>query len=77
MATKKAAEKAPPEKITPEDLQHKLQAFQGDIQGVVDRKKPTIAAVAAGGGLVLMILFFLLGKRAGKKKSAIVEIRRV
>ena len=29
------------------------------------------------GGIPCMILFFLLGKRSGKKKSAIVEIRRV
>ncbi len=74
------AKKSPidtPAKITPDDLRHKLQGLQGDLQGKVDDKKTTIASIAAGGGLVLMILFFLLGKRSGKKKSAIVEIRRV
>lgn len=77
MAKDDTADEAIPAKITPEDLQNKLQAFQGEIQGSVEQKKPTIAAVAAGGGMVLLIIFFLLGKRAGKKKSAIVEIRRV
>jgi hypothetical protein len=64
-------------RITPEDIREKLEALQGDVQGRVDEKKPSIAAIAAGGGLVLMIIFFLLGKRSGKKQSAIVEIRRV
>lgn len=66
-----------PEKITPDDLKNKLQAFQGDVQGKVDDKKTSIAAVAGGAATVLMILMFLLGKRAGKKKSAVIEIRRV
>lgn len=72
MATKTADEP-----ITAADLRSKLQGFQGEVQGKVDDKKMTIAGVAAGGALVLIILFFLLGKRSGKKKSAIIEIRRV
>ncbi len=64
-------------KITPEDLRAKLQAFQGDVQGKVDDQKMSIATVAGGVGMALMILMFLLGKRAGKKKSAVIEIRRV
>ena len=66
-----------PDKISPQDLEDKFKALQGEIQGKVDEKKPAIAAVAAGGGLALMILFFLLGRRSGMKRSAIVEIRRV
>ena len=66
-----------PDKISPQDLEDKFKALQGEIQGKVDEKKTTIATVAAGGGLALMILFFLLGRRSGRKRSAIVEIRRV
>lgn len=64
-------------RITPDDIREKLEALQGDVQGRVDEKKPSIAAAAAGGAVVLMVIMFLLGKRAGKKKSAVVEIRRV
>lgn len=63
--------------ITRDDLEHKLRAFQGDIQGKMDDKKSTLMAAGAGVGLVLLILFFLLGKRSGKKKSTFVEIRRI
>ena len=66
-----------PTKISPEDLRSKLQAFQGDVQGKVEDQKTTIATVAGGVGMALMIIMFLVGKRSGKKKSAIVEIRRV
>jgi hypothetical protein len=66
-----------PKTITPDDLRGKLQDLQGDVQGKLDDKKTSIASIAAGGGMVLMIIFFFLGKRSGKRKSAIVEIRRV
>lgn len=66
-----------PDKITPQDLENKFSALQSEIQGKVDDKKTSIATVAAGGGLALLIIFFLLGRRSGKRRSAIVEIRRV
>jgi len=65
------------EPITPDDLENKLKALQGDIQGKVDDQKSTIATAAAAGGVVLLLIFFLLGKRSGKKRSAVVEIRRI
>ena len=73
----KKIESATPTKITPDDVRDKLQAFQGDIQGKVNDQKMSIATVAGGVGMALLIIMFLLGKRSGKKKSAIVEIRRV
>jgi hypothetical protein len=33
--------------------------------------------VAIFGGLLLLLLVFIVGKRVGKKKSTIVEIRRI
>lgn len=64
-------------KITPQDIENKLKAFQGDVKSKVDDKKSTIATTAAAGGMVLLLIFFLLGKRSGKKRSAVVEIRRI
>ena len=64
-------------KITRRDLESKFRAFQGDIQGRVDDKKQTIVAAGAGIGMFLLLVFFLLGRRSGKKKTTLVEIRRV
>lgn len=63
--------------ITRDDLENKLRSLQGDIQGRVDDRKQSILATGASIGLVLMIIMFLLGRRSGRKKTTLVEIRRV
>ena len=74
MAKAQAAQQT---KITRNDLESKFRAFQGEIQGRVDDKKQTLVAAGAGVGMFLMLVFFLLGRRSGKKKTTLVEIRRV
>jgi hypothetical protein len=64
-------------KITRGDLESKFRAFQGEVQSKVDDKKQTLMAAGAGVGMLLMLVFFLLGRRSGKKKTTLVEIRRV
>jgi hypothetical protein len=63
--------------ISRDDLEGKLRAFQGDIKDKVDDQKSNLMAAGAGIGTLLLIIFFVLGRRSGKKKSTIVEIRRV
>jgi len=65
------------QRITRDDLEAKFRAFQGDVQSKVDDKKQTLVAVAAGAGVLVLIIFFLLGRRSGRKKTTLVEIRRV
>lgn len=65
------------ERISADDLRDKLQSFQDGVQSQVDDKKNTLMAIGGGVLLVLLILFFLLGKRSGKKKTTLVEIRRI
>ncbi len=65
------------DKISEKDLQHKLQAFQNTVQGKVEDKKTSIMAVGGGVLVVVIVIFFLLGKRAGKKKTTLVEIKRI
>ncbi|HSH11197.1 MAG TPA: hypothetical protein VLA10_05370 [Ilumatobacter sp.] len=66
-----------PSKITPDDLEQKLRAFQGDVQAKMESKKSTALAIGGGAVVVLLIVFFLLGKRSGRKKTTLVEIRRI
>ena len=65
------------QKISPDDLKNKLQSFQDGVQGKVDDKKNTLAAAGGGALIVLLLLFFLLGKRSGRKKTTLVEIKRL
>jgi hypothetical protein len=63
--------------ITRVDLESKFREIQDDVQGKVVSKTDTMKAVAIGGGIVLLLIFYILGRRSGKKKTTIVEIRRV
>jgi hypothetical protein len=63
-------------RITRDDLEAKFQGLQDDLQGRVESKKRTVLGTAAGVGVVLLLLVFLLGRRSGKKKTTMVEIRR-
>jgi len=64
-------------KITREQLEASFASLQGGIEGSVNDKKQTIAIAGGVAALALLFLFFFLGKRSGKKKTTIVEIRRV
>ncbi len=64
-------------KISEADLKNKLQAFQDGLQGKVEDQKSTLLTIGGVTLVVLLLAFFLLGKRSGKKRTTLVEIRRV
>ena len=66
-----------PTKITRNDLEQRFRSIQEDAQAKLNDKKSTIATVATVGGILLVLLVFVLGRRSGKKKTTLVEIRRV
>ena len=63
--------------ITRGDLERKFQEIQDDVQGKVDDKKSTLRTAAIAGGFVVLFLIYVLGRRSGRKKTTLVEIRRV
>ncbi len=63
--------------ISRDDIERKLRGLQGDVQEKVEDRKSAIVGIAAGVGVVLVVAFYLLGRRSGKRRSAVVEIRRV
>jgi hypothetical protein len=65
------------QRISREDLEAKFRDVQDGLQGKLQDKKQTLITVAAVSGVVLLLIFFLLGRRAGRKKTTFVEIRRV
>lgn len=63
--------------ISRTDIENKLRALQGDVQDKVEDRKSTIMVVAGVVGVVLVVTFYLLGRRSGRRRSTLVEIRRV
>ncbi len=64
-------------KITKEQLEATFAKLQGGVDKTVNDKKQTVAIAGGIVALLIVLLFFSLGKRSGKKKTTIVEIRRV
>jgi hypothetical protein len=64
-------------KITRDDLEAGIRKLQGDAKDRVDDKKKTLVTIGGVAAVVLVLLVFMLGKRSGKKKTTLVEIRRV
>jgi hypothetical protein len=65
------------DRITPEDIRAKLGEIQGEATEQVEGAKSQLVTVGAGVALVVLILAFMLGRRAGKRASAVIEVRRV
>jgi hypothetical protein len=65
------------DRITPEDIRSKLNEIQGEATQQVEGARSQLLAAGAGIALVLLVLAFILGRRAGKRSSAIIEVRRV
>ncbi len=64
-------------RVTRDDLEAKFRAVQGDVQNKVEDRKQTLLAGVVAGGVILLIALFLMGRRSGKSKNTLVEIRRV
>jgi hypothetical protein len=66
-----------PTKVTRDDIENRLRALQTGVTERVEATKGKIIAGAAAAGVVMLVIAFLLGKRKGKKKTTVVEIRRL
>jgi hypothetical protein len=64
-------------RITRADIEAKLRAIRDDIEPAGEQAKGGLMAVAPVVLAVLVIGAYVLGKRSGKKRRAVIEIRRL
>ncbi|MBA3605751.1 MAG: hypothetical protein M3487_01895 [Actinomycetota bacterium] len=64
-------------KVSRDDLERSFRSLQDGMKGKVDDKRSTVVTAATVAGVVVVLLVFLLGRRSGKRKTTLVEIRRV
>ena len=62
-------------RITKEDLESKFQSLQDDLQGRANDKKQSIIAAAGVVSAIVVLIAYLLGRRGGRKRRSVVEIR--
>ena len=68
---------SPDRTITRHDLEAKLQEIRGEVDSSAQDAKPYAVAAAIAGIVAVVALAYLLGRRKGKKRTTVVEIRRV
>jgi hypothetical protein len=64
-------------RITREDLQAAYTQVLGEGEATVRAATPQALAAAGAVALTLVTLAFLAGRRRGRSRSAVVEIRRL
>ena len=64
-------------RITRADIEAKLRAIRDDIEPVGEQAKGGLMAVAPIVVAVLVIGAYVIGKRSGKKRRAVIEIKRL
>ncbi len=64
-------------KITPADLEAKFRDIQGQVDTVAEDGKKKAVVGGSAVAVILLLIIYVLGRNAGKKKSTVVEIRRL
>lgn len=64
-------------KITRDDLEAKLRQVVGEVDDRVEEARPRILTVAVVAVVAVAVVAYLFGRRSGKMRSAVVEIRRL
>ncbi len=65
-----------PGKITRQDIENKLRQIRGDVDSAGEAAKGAGSVVAVVAVVVVVAAAYFLGKRRGKRKSTVVEVRR-
>jgi len=64
-------------RITRDDLEAKLREMSGGVEDSVEAARPKLIAGAVGGLVLALLVAYLLGRRGGRRRSAVVEIRKI
>jgi hypothetical protein len=64
-------------RITPADIEAKFRQIQDQVDQVAEEGRQRLLPVAIGAGLVLVVVVYLLGRRSGRRRSTVVQIRRI
>ena len=63
--------------IDHDELESTLGSFQNSLRGQIEDRRQTIVTIGVVVGVAVAVAAYLLGRRSGRKKSAIIDIRRL
>ena len=66
-----------PKKVTRDDIEAKLRELRGEVDTRTQSAKTTGVAIIVGVVMVTVVTAYVLGRRRGKKRNMVLEIRRI
>ena len=63
--------------ITRDDIESKLRQISGEVADVGTASKSYVLMAGAVAGVAIIAGAYLLGRRKGKKRTTVVEVRRL
>jgi hypothetical protein len=77
MSPKTKTRETPPARITRADIEAKLGELRGEVDDRTQAAKAPAIAVAVGIVVLTVVTAYWFGKRKGKKRQMVLEIRRI
>ena len=71
------AEPGAADRVTRDRIEAKLRELRGEVEATAEAAKPVALAAGLALGVLVLAASYLLGRRRGRRRSAVVEIRRV
>lgn len=68
---------AQPSPITRNHLESKLRELEGEVRDTKESAAATLLTVGAVVAVGVIAIAFLAGRRKGKKRTTVVEVRRI
>ena len=68
---------APTERITRDQIEAKFRELTGGVDEEISSARSQAVTVALAIGVAAVAVIFLIGRRSGRRKSAVVEVRRI
>ncbi len=63
--------------ITRDDIEARFRELNGEVGYEIEEARPQVLTVAAVVAVTVIAIAFLAGRRRGRKRSAVVEVRRI
>jgi hypothetical protein len=64
-------------KITRDDLESAFAEVIGETEATTERSMPNLIVVGAAALIGVIAIAYLFGRRRGRSRSAVVEVRRI
>jgi hypothetical protein len=77
MSAKTKSPETPKSPITRADIEAKFGELRGEVDDRAQAAKVPAVAVAVGAVVLTVVVAYWLGRRKGKKRKTVLEIRRI